>query len=298
MQNNILIVGAGNMGSALGVVLSGNSQNSIAYWDKDETKIDTTKTLEEKVLSARIVFICVPSWHIRSAMEDVHEYLTDDVIICSLTKGVETHSNTWIPDFLRSYIPLERIAVLSGPMLSHELLDFKPTRAMLASTRDTFELMEAVFDSAQIALEHEKDVTSVAMAGVLKNIYAMALGIADALDLGDDAKGALVSISIQEMAKFIQDHGGSPEISYGPAGLGDLVATGHSPHSRNRQFGEALIKHQTCFVESESSHALPILRTIAKDGVEQYPLIQALSDVFEKGGNAHSIFKSILLDHR
>ena len=230
MTRKVLIVGAGKMGSALGHVLTHDSQNEVSYWDVDPEKCDDNLPLATKVTDAQVIFLCITSWHIADAVQAIKDDVSSEAILCALTKGIETTTKEWIPDYLEKHFASDKILMLCGPMLSDELNNDLPTKAVLAGDHKAYDTVSPLFEKTPLFVVHEKSARSVAMAGVLKNIYAMGLGIADALALGADYKGLVVSSAIQEMYALIEILGGDPHVARGFAVLGDLVATGHSPY--------------------------------------------------------------------
>jgi glycerol-3-phosphate dehydrogenase (NAD(P)+) len=142
------------------------------------------------------------------------------------------------------------------------------------------------------------DMRGVALAGVLKNIYAIGLGIADGLQWGDNKKSRLVTQAIEEMAIIMQALGGKKESAFGGAGLGDLVATGYSPYSRNRRVGYELVKTRVCCLESEGSRALSVFASIARRQNLSLPFLAVLEVILIKNKDAKISFEKLFKEGR
>jgi glycerol-3-phosphate dehydrogenase (NAD(P)+) len=137
----------------------------------------------------------------------------------------------------------------------------------------------------------------VALAGIIKNIYAIGLGIAGGLMWGDNQKGWLTGVAIREMANIIKLLGGEKETAYSVAGLGDLIATGYSPYSRNREVGNELVKTGTCCLESEGSRSLPIIASLLGQEKNTLPFFTALEEILIKNQNAKTIFENFITEN-
>ena len=142
--------------------------------------------------------------------------------------------------------PGSRVAVLSGPNLAAEVASGKPAAAVAASSQDDLaRLVQKAFSGPTFRVYTSSDVAGVELGGALKNVMALAAGMADGLDLGDNAKAALLTRGLREIVRFGTAHGGKRETFYGLSGLGDLLATAASPLSRNRSAGERFARGAT-----------------------------------------------------
>ena len=245
MNSRILIIGAGELGQALGGYL-GAKGCKISLWDADSSKSTDERPLHEIVSSIDFVFLCVPSWAIRSVLSDMTSALPSTSIIVSFSKGMKNPMGEKQPEnCFRKLLPnFQQFVIVGGPMLAAEITAGKNAAAVFASSFGTAAKKVAdLFASPVFATEISNDAKSVSLAGVLKNIYALGLGIADGLELDGNAKGWLVARAINESLGIAEVLGADKKIMLGTAGLADFVATGYSPYSRNREVGDEIVKN-------------------------------------------------------
>lgn len=289
-KSSTVIIGLGEMGSALGTILK-NKNIPVDFWDKNIEVVKDQKTLAEIIPSADFLFFCVPSSAMIEAVKATLPFLGPQTIIISLAKGIEGPSKDTMDKLLEKLLPNgQNFIILSGPMLAEELSAGMNSVA-IAGTKNkiSFEKLSELFENTNLFLEYSDDVHSVALAGVLKNIYAITLGVADGLKWGENQKGWLISKSLQEMAQLMILLGGKKEIIYGPAGLGDLMATGCSPYSSNHKVGEEVVKTGQYLV-SEGSKSLPIIIDLINANKEGFKILFALNKVLLEKQDAKTIF--------
>lgn len=161
--------------------------------------------------------------------------------LLSLTKGLLNNDTLFTSDFLNQELAKCSIAVLSGPNLALEIMHKKPAASVVASENsDTAKAFQGLLSSSSLRLYTSPDIRGVELGGILKNIMAIASGITDGLNLGNNAKAALITRGLQEMIRFGTRFNAKPETFYGLSGLGDLLATCHSTNSRNWQVGSKI----------------------------------------------------------
>ncbi len=284
MSKNIVIIGAGDIGQAVGHLLAPKKDLNINFWDLDESKVHGRKDLKSLVSVADFVFLCIPSWGLSACVSSIEADLNSNATIVSLTKGIEKDSCLFTGELLSNRFGIDRVSVLAGPMLAGELMLDIPTCAVLGCVNEVFEKVAKLFDGSSLKLVNHKDIIGVSIASVLKNVYALSLGIADALEMGCNFKGSLVTNAIGEMQEVLKLLKCDPAIAFGFAGLGDLVATGHSHRSKNRTLGEDLIKNGTTQMKSEGMVSFSLL-------------LQRFGSDF-KLPTIISVLKNILIDHK
>ena len=184
------------------------------------------------------------------------------------------------------------IAVLSGPNLSEEVAQKLPTATVIASKDDSIsKLICAVFTTPQFKAYPHHDVTGVEICNTIKNIVAIAIGVCDGLKFGDNAKASILTLGLSEMGTIAKQFGAKKATCYGLAGVGDLVATCYSPHSRNRFVGEMLAKGKTIEQINKEMHGMiaegvkntkTIYDLCRKNGIET-PLISQTYKVLYEG---------------
>jgi glycerol-3-phosphate dehydrogenase (NAD(P)+) len=277
----VAILGAGNLGTTLGLVFTGGvpgiragKSREVVLWTIEpdvareirERRLNTkylpdvplprtlgvTTELLEALAGAAVVLVTVPSKVVREVARGLGQALGrgDDTLpsIVSASKGLEAGSYLRMTEVITSELPAAfagRALAMSGPSIAHELSRGTPTAVALACrdprrARDVRRvLMTPVF-----RFQVSRDVAGVELGGVLKNAYALALGLCDGLGLGLNTKAALLARALKEMARLGVALGGRRATFYGLAGLGDLVGTGLSEHSRNRRMGEELARRR------------------------------------------------------
>ncbi|OGL96803.1 hypothetical protein A2318_04105 [Candidatus Uhrbacteria bacterium RIFOXYB2_FULL_45_11] len=294
-QTHVSFIGAGEIGSAL-VTLISHSGAQIEQWDVDSSKVPHQKSLETVVSEADILFFCVPSWILRVAVKPILPHLKKKTLCVFVSKGIETKTHLLIDGLARDILPKgQPIALLSGPMLAEELIDGHGGAACVGTkSLADFKRLDAIFSEQDLHLTFASDMKSVAVAGVLKNIYAIALGIAAGLEWGDNRKGWLVAECVQEMITIMRALKADPSYALSQAGLGDFMATGMSTYSSNHSVGRALATSSTCEIKSEGCQSLPsLVKKLGTKTVKTLPVIQALRAVLENGANTKETFEEL-----
>jgi len=242
---NVAVYGAGSWGSALAVVLA-NAGHQVALIGRHADELGLMRTLRENVrylpgvvlppgvlpttdlahLNADLVVLSVPSHSVRQAARLVKAYLKPGCIVVNTAKGMEEESHLRLSEVLTMELPQNPIAVLSGPSHAEEVGRNMPTTVVIAS--DEFRVYT------------NPDVIGVELGGALKNVIAVCTGIAEGLGFGDNTKAALMTRGLAEIARLGVALGGHSLTFAGLSGVGDLIVTCTSPHSRNRRAGVAL----------------------------------------------------------
>ncbi len=253
------ILGAGSWGIALTALLSGNGHD-VTVWsiDKDEiamlneyrehkTKlpgviidntVKFTTSVEEACLDAEILVMVVPSPFIRSTAKTIAPYVKEEQIIVNVSKGIEEESLMTLTEVISSEIPDATVAVLSGPSHAEEVGRRMPTTVVTgASEESVANLIQDTFMSDFFRVYTSPDVIGIELGGALKNVIALAAGMADGLGCGDNTKAALITRGISEISRLGIAMGGKMETFAGLSGIGDLIVTCASKHSRNRSAG-------------------------------------------------------------
>ena len=262
MFNKISIIGGGSWGSALAVMLSDhgvpitlwahnqnvveeiNTQHSNSSYlpgVKIPTNVHATADLAETVDSPLIILV-TPSKAIRSVAQmlaDVHP--KPGTVVVSCTKGIEHGSGKLMSQIIEEILPDCRLGVLSGPNLSIEVAHRIPAASVIGSTHaDLLDPLQRTFSVKGFRAYTSDDVNGIQLGGALKNVFAIAAGVSDGFQMGENAKAALVTRSLAEMTRLGLALGGRKETFFGLSGVGDLMVTCFSKHSRNRLFGERL----------------------------------------------------------
>lgn len=262
MFEKISIIGAGSWGSALAILLADHGR-PITLWGHNSKVVEEINTLHTnsayipdiavpsnvkatsdlaEALDAPLIFMVTPSKAVRSVAGLLAALLPrPGTIIVSCTKGIEHGSGKLMGEVIEECLPECRFAVLSGPNLALEIARRIPAASVIGSAnQDILEPLQQVLSVKGFRPYTSDDVMGIQLGGALKNIFAIAAGVSDGFKMGDNAKAALVTRSLAEMARIGIALGGRKETFYGLSGVGDLMATCFSKQSRNRLFGERL----------------------------------------------------------
>ena len=190
---------------------------------------------------ADVAFSVVPTQFLRAVAEQFEDALGGEVPLVTATKGIEIETFHTPGEILREVLGDRPLVALTGPSHAEEVARGLPASVVAASTDDVMaRATQIALSSDAFRVYTHSDPLGAQLAGALKNVIALAAGISDGLKLGDNAKAALVTRGLVEMARFGQAHGALPTTFFGLAGIGDLATTCYSPHSRNRSVGEQI----------------------------------------------------------
>ena len=237
----IAILGAGAWGTTLASLASNNGHN-VRLWSRQ-----CSQRLENVLEGAEIVLSAVSIKGVRAVVKELQSLpLSPKTIFVTATKGLDP-ATTWTPSQIwQAAFPAHPVVVLCGPNLSQEIQQGLPAATVAASNAaPAAEVVQAVFSSSRFRVYTNPDPLGVELGGTLKNVVAIAAGVCDGLQLGTNAKAALVTRGLTEMVRIGNTWGAMTETFYGLSGLGDLLATCNSPLSRNYQVGYQLAQGKT-----------------------------------------------------
>lgn len=256
---NVGVLGAGSWGTALSVLLYENG-HQVTVWSIDKAEVEMltlkrehetklpgvrlpedlmiTNDLEEAVTGRDFLVLAVPSPFTRATAKSMSPYIKEGQIIVDVAKGIEETTLMTLSQQIEEEIPQADVAVLSGPSHAEEVGRKLPTTCVIgAKTRKTAEYLQSMFISRVFRVYTSPDILGIELGGSLKNVIALAAGIADGLGYGDNTKAALITRGIAEIARLGVKMGGKIETFTGLTGIGDLIVTCASVHSRNRKAG-------------------------------------------------------------
>ncbi len=259
-MKNICIIGSGSWGVALGIHLA-KLGNNVKIWSFLQEEADIinnekkckflpgvdlpegiycTTSYEEAIMNSDVILHVTPSKFTRNIVSEYKKYVTNQpVVIC--TKGFEKDTLLTLDDVIKDEMPDVKLAILSGPSHAEEVSREIPTAMVIASEdEDLANEIRDIFMNENLRVYTSKDVKGVELGGALKNIIAFCAGIAAGLELGDNTFAALITRGLHEIAILGEILGGKKETFYGLTGLGDLIVTCLSEHSRNRRAGKLL----------------------------------------------------------
>ena len=282
-STNVVILGFGEIGSAIHNILQKNTRISLSAWDKNAHKLPEQVPLETLIPSADIVLVCVPTWILANALQSVKNLLKPECIIVTVAKGFEKESCRTLPEILAQTMPSTPHVHLAGPMLAEELHAGKSAIAVVASTNaKARRKVAALFRSTALKVTPSTDMIGVSMAGALKNVYAIGMGALEELELGANARGWYLVRAIEEMRVITEAFGGKAKSVMGMAGLGDLVATGTSPYSGNFTVGRELARGEAPSRPSEGLNVLPCLLRRLPEYSPKLPILNSIALLVER----------------
>ena len=256
---NVGIIGAGSWGTALASLLYDNG-HQVTVWSIDDKEVKMlseerehktklpgvklpeemifTGDLEQTILGKEFLVMAVPSPFTRATAKKMCPYVSKGQILVDVAKGIEEHTLKTLSEQIEEEIPQADVAVLSGPSHAEEVGRKLPTTCVVgAKTRKTAEYLQKMFINSVFRVYTSPDIKGVELGGSLKNVIALAAGIADGLGYGDNTKAALITRGIAEIARLGVKMGGKLQTFTGLTGIGDLIVTCASVHSRNRKAG-------------------------------------------------------------
>ena len=262
---NISVLGAGGWGTTLAILLYYNGHN-VTLWEykrqyvklldksrensiylpgiKIPPEIHITHSLEESTDRKNLIVLAVPSQFLRSVIKNVKAADIKDSILISVAKGIENKSLMTMSQMLKDEIPSlhdDQLGVLSGPSHAEEVSRRVPTAVVAASTSiETSKSIQAAFMTSYFRVYSSKDILGVDLGGAFKNVIAIGAGIIDGAKFGDNTKAAIMTRGVAEIARLGVALGACPETFAGLSGMGDLIVTCMSRHSRNRYVGEQI----------------------------------------------------------
>ena len=261
MQIRVTVVGAGSWGTTIAALACRNTPTTL--WARDPAvaeeitatrcnsryladfdlpaELGCTADLERAVSCADVVVMGVPSQGFRAALADIAPWVRPWVPVVSLTKGLEAETRLRMSQIVAEELPGHPVAVLTGPNLAKEILAGDAAASVLAiDDQHVAGALQPLFAGELFHVYRHHDVVGCEIGGVLKNVIAIASGMADGLGTGDNTRATVITRGLAEIIRFGQALGGEEATFSGLAGMGDLIATCMSPQSRNRSVGEQL----------------------------------------------------------
>ncbi|MFV0363195.1 MAG: NAD(P)H-dependent glycerol-3-phosphate dehydrogenase [Suipraeoptans sp.] len=321
---NIGVIGAGSWGTALALLLR-NNNNNVTIWSISEEEVDEldryrehktklpgvkipediiiTTDLENSVKDKDFLVLAVPSVYTRSTSKMMSSYIRKGQKIIDVAKGIEDDTLMTLSEQIEEEIPQADVAVLSGPSHAEEVGRGLPTAVVIgAKSEKTARYLQSAFKNEVFRVYISSDIKGIELGGSLKNVIALAAGIADGMGYGDNTKAALITRGIAEISRIGIELGGKRETFAGLTGIGDLIVTCASVHSRNRKAGylmgqgktmEEAMKEVNMVVEGVYS-AKAAVKLGDRLGVS-LPIIQEISKVLFEGKNPKTAVNELML---
>ncbi len=320
----ISVIGAGSWGTALAVLLDGNG-HEVTLWSflesevtmlkeereqkdklpgiKISEKMHITKDLEEAITDKDVVVLAVPSTVIRSSAAKCAAYAKAGQVFVNVSKGIEESSLLSMTEVISEEIPQANVAVLSGPSHAEEVGRGIPTTIVVgAKDQQTAQYLQNIFMSEKFRVYISSDMVGIELGGALKNVVALAAGIADGLGYGDNTKAALITRGIAEISRLGLAMGGKYETFCGLTGIGDLIVTCASKHSRNRRAG-VLIGQGYSYTEAmdevkmvvEGVYSAKAALALGRKYQVSLPIIEKVNEVLFEGLSAADAVKELMI---
>jgi glycerol-3-phosphate dehydrogenase (NAD(P)+) len=321
------VLGAGSWGTALAVLLHENG-HEVTLWsiDKREVamidekreqveklpgvripdRIAVTNDVESSVAGKDILVMAVPSIFIRSTSKMIAPYVKEGQLIVNVAKGIEEETLMNMTDIIEDEIKQARVGVLSGPSHAEEVGRRIPTTVVAgAHDKKTAEEIQEAFMSPVFRVYTSPDMVGIELGAALKNVIALAAGIVDGLGLGDNTKAALITRGIAEITRLGLAMGGRFETFIGLSGIGDLIVTCTSNHSRNHNAGY-LIGQGKSYQEAmdevkmvvEGVYSAKAALALAKKYNVEVPITEQVNQVLFEGRSAKDAVTSLLMRNR
>lgn len=323
---NICILGSGGWGTALGIILH-NNKHKVTLWEFDKEyahtlsefrenfyylpkikipeKIAITSDIQSAVEGKELIVVATPTQYIRSVIEKIKDIDFKGRVILSVSKGIENHTLMTVSQIFQNVfnnIDKRNITVLSGPSHAEEAAKQIPTAVAAAGFDEkNTEIVQKAFSNKYFRVYKSSDVVGVELGGALKNVIAIAAGIADGAGFGDNTKAAIMTRGLREITRFGMRFGAQEHTFMGLSGIGDLIVTCMSKHSRNRFVGEEVGKGKKLkqvlaemkmvaegVATTESTHELA-----KKLGVE-LPIIEQVYKVLFQGKDPHHATEKLM----
>lgn len=320
------VIGSGTWGTALAVLLTGNG-HEVELWSAVPAevealtatrrhpnlgdtpipeKIRVTGDLEQAMKDKELLVLSVPSVYVRETAHRMAPFLKEGQVITNVAKGIEDTTLKNLSEIIEEELPAARVTVLSGPSHAEEVSRGLPTTCVAgAHRRQDAELVQNLFMSPVFRVYTSPDMLGIELGGALKNVIALAAGIADGLGCGDNTKAALITRGIAEITRLGTAMGGSPETFSGLTGIGDLIVTCASMHSRNRRAGILIGKGYTMDeamkevkMVVEGVYSARAARALSKKYQVSMPIVEQVNEVLFDGKPAKDALYDLMLRDR
>lgn len=319
----ISVLGAGSWGIALAMLLHKNG-HEVTIWSALDSEVEmlqknrehkmlpgiflpedilVTGDIKQTVTNKEVLVLSVASKYTRETARKMAPYVCDHQIVLTVSKGIEESTLMTLSEVIEQEIPRADVAVLSGPSHAEEVSRGIPTTIVVgAKTKETAEYLQNIFMNEVFRVYISPDILGMELGGALKNVVALAAGIADGLGYGDNSKAALITRGIAEISRLGMKMGGRYETFSGLTGMGDLIVTCASMHSRNRRAG-ILIGQGKSYEEAmaevqmvvEGVYSAKAAMKLAEKYQVQLPIIEQVNLVLFQGKPADQAVRDLML---
>ena len=282
-KSKILIIGYGEMGHAMEYLLE--QRHEIMLWDKQLNSDSSTNErrvddLDQALSVVDFVILCIPVNPHKQVLEKIAGNIKTECVCLSIAKGLDEAGNT-ATDIMTSVLAKNQsYALIYGPMISEEILQGRHAFAQLVCNHQVvYEGVRQLFGGSSLHLTDSTDTNGVNWAVILKNVYAIIIGVADELHLGDNVRGYLMVQSLAEMNIIVQLMKGDKATVYQLAGLGDLVTTSTSDDSHHHELGRRLARGETTDIGGEGVHTIAMVNKYDIFDLTNFPLFKLVAQI-------------------
>lgn len=321
---NVAVIGAGSWGIALAKVLYTNG-NKVTVWSIVESEITMlkekhehvdklpgvklpedmlfTSDLKEAIIGKEYLILAVPSVFTRSTAKSMAPFIKEGQVVVCVAKGIEEATLMTLSEIIEEEIPFAEVAVMCGPSHAEEVGVGLPTTVVAGATKKRIaEGVQDIFMNEVFRVYTSPDVLGMELGGSLKNVIALAAGMADGLGYGDNTKAALITRGIAEMGRLATKMGAKAETLSGLTGIGDLIVTCESKHSRNRKAGMLIGQGYTMQqamdevkMVVEGVYSAKAASALAKRYEVEIPIIEAVNQVLFEGKPAKEAVTELMM---
>ena len=321
-SKNISVLGGGSWGTVLANLVS-CKQHNVTFWMRDSVVVEevnkskrNSKYLPELKLEGNInatddislisnsemIIFCIPSDSFREVSKAASKYINENVQLVTATKGVEKDKFNLMSQVLNEHMKNNPVGILSGPNLAQEIATKQLSGTVIASKDKTLQKnVIDILESDFFRVYENDDPYGVEMGGAIKNIYAIACGVANGLNSGENTVGMIMTRGLGEMSRLAVELGANPQTFLGLSGVGDLITTCASPLSRNHKFGKYIgeglsVENATEKIGQtvEGLKTLKVIKALSDERNINMPIVDSLYKIIYKGENLNGSIQNIL----
>ena len=324
-MEKVVVLGGGSWGTALALVISRKGV-PVTIWERKEEKskllqsdrenklflpgakfpdnLNVTSKLEGLLKGAKFVIISIPSQAVRSVVEQISSQITEEMILINTGKGLEVSTGMRLSEVIKDEVLGKyhnNIVVLSGPTHAEEVAKELPTTIVAAGEYERAKKVQELFNTNRFRVYLNEDMIGVELGGAVKNCLAIAAGVADGLGFGDNTKAAIITRGLAEIIRFGKYFGAEEKTFSGLSGMGDLIVTCASVHSRNRFVGQKLGEGKTLQEILDEmlmvAEGVPTVKAVyekAKKHNISMPILEAIYKTLYENASASEMVKNLM----
>jgi len=291
-KKEVLILGYGEMGHAFQALLE--PCHNVTIWNRSSVRGKIFVPLEQAAQKAEVIIFCLPVNAHDPVLKTLLPIIKDDTLYISIAKGLNESAQTAAEIFENK---IKNYSLIYGPMISEEICNMKMGFAQFGcSHKEHYKIIEEIFEKTRLYLKSSNDITGISWSVIIKNVYALAFGMIDELDLGKNVQGFLTVTALEELDGIVKSLGGNAESSYGLSGLGDLITTGSSENSHHHTLGRKMARGDYSDLKGEGVHTLLMVEKFNRFEWRKYPLFVAIRHIVRQETNARESILSLFIN--